>query len=67
METTATTGMENVWTAISDFAGGFIGSIGDVITDLTAQPVLLAFIFGMPIATMAIGWVRSLIKKSKRG
>ena len=66
METTAT-GMEGVWTAISDFAGGFINCLGDIITDLTAQPVLLAFIFGMPIAIMAIGWVKKLINSKKRG
>ena len=31
------------------------------------QPVLLAFIFGMPIAIMAIGWVKKLINSKKRG
>ena len=57
--------MTNVWSAVADFAGGFIGALGEVITDLTAQPVLLAFIFGMPIAMLAIGWVKKLIKKRK--
>ena len=59
------TGMTNVWSAVSDFAGGFITAIGEVITDLTAQPVLLAFIFGMPVAMLCIGWVKKLIKKRK--
>lgn len=67
METTETSVMETVWTAVSDFAGGFIGCIGDVITDLTAQPVLLAFIFGLPVALMAIGWVKKLIAKKRGG
>lgn len=67
MEGTSTTAMENVWTAVSDFGGGFIGAIGDVITDLTGQPILLAFIFGFPVAMLAIGWIRKLINSRKRG
>lgn len=59
------TGMTNVWTAVSDFAGGFITALGEVIGDLTAQPVLLAFIFGMPVAFLAIGWIRKLIGKRR--
>ena len=57
--------MTNVWTSVTDFAGGFIGALGEVITDLTAQPVLLAFIFGLPVSLMVIGWVKTLTKKRK--
>lgn len=59
------TGMTSVWSGVTDFAGGFITALGDIITDLLAQPVLLAFIFGMPIAFLVIGWVRKLIGKRK--
>lgn len=59
------TGMTNVWSGVTDFAGGFITALGDIISDLLAQPVLLAFIFGLPISMMVIGWVRKLIGKRK--
>lgn len=63
MEGTTVTGMEAIWTGVGEFINGLITAMGGAITGFTGQPILLAFIFVMPLAFLAVRWVLKLIKK----
>lgn len=67
MEGTVTTGMEAIWTGVGDFIGGLIDAMGGAITGFTSQPILLVFVFVMPLAFLAIRWVLKLIKSKRKG
>lgn len=46
--------MAEIWTALSDFIIGIFGGIGDVLTGVSGEPVLLAFVVLLPLMNIGI-------------
>ena len=62
----ATSGIGSIMQSAGDFTSGFIGMLGDAADAFMEHPVLMTFLFAIPLAMGAIAFVRGLIKKRKR-
>lgn len=55
-----------IMSSAGEFTSGFVGMLGDAADAFMEHPVLMLFLFAIPLSMGAIAWVRSLIKKRKR-
>lgn len=59
--------MQAIWTALSDFITGLFTAIGGVVTGITGQPVILAFVILLPLTSIALGYLFKFLGKKRKG
>lgn len=56
------TALETILTSVTSFVTAVIGWIGDFLETIVSNPLLLIFVVLLPLAGVAIGYIRRLIR-----
>lgn len=60
-------GLSQLFTQLTTFISGLFGGIGDIITGINAEPVLMAFAFLIPLTSVGISYLfRFMGRRSRR-
>jgi len=59
--------MTAIWTALGDFITGLFTAISSVVTGITGQPVILAFVILLPLTAIALGYLMKFLGKKRKG
>ena len=54
--------MDALITSVSTLVTAAIGWVGDFITEITAQPLLLLFVVAVPLVGLGVGIINRLIR-----
>lgn len=57
--------MTEIFTALTEFITGIFGGIGDVLTGVTGEPVLLAFVVLLPLMSVGISLLMRFLGKRR--
>lgn len=57
--------MASIWTALTDFITGLFTAIGNVVTGVTGQPVIMAFVILLPLTGIALGYLFKFLGKRR--